>query len=178
MPHVTDLLADLVPGFRNLLLRGVVLEQNGDQGLAGARLRAQYVDPGDFLQALFDPFGDLQLHFVRSSARPQCTHHHRLEGEVRILGAAELEIRKHTTEHQHDDQIGNQRAVAKRPFGQIGRSHRPEVPCRSFSGRVSSNRGACSMTWTCSPLLSLWTPATTILSPVCTPLSSTAVSSR
>jgi hypothetical protein len=94
MPHVADLLAHLVPRFRNFLLRRVVLEQNGDQRLAGARLRAQHVDPRHFLQLLLDAFGDLQLHFLRRRARPQRAHDHRLEGEVRVLGAAELEVRE------------------------------------------------------------------------------------
>jgi hypothetical protein len=86
-------------------------------------LRAHDVDPRHFLQLLLDAFGDLLLDFVRRRARPQGAHDHRLEGEVRVLGAAELEVREHAAEHQHDDQVGDHRAVAQRPFGKIEMRH-------------------------------------------------------
>jgi hypothetical protein len=123
MPHVADLLAHLIPGLGHLLFRRVVLEQHGDQRFAGPRLRAQHVHPGHFLQSPLDPLGHLQLHFRRRRAGPQGPHDHRLEREVRVLGAPELEIREHAGEHQHDDQVADQRAVTQRPVAEIGWRH-------------------------------------------------------
>ncbi|TLD45621.1 MAG: hypothetical protein FAZ92_02110 [Accumulibacter sp.] len=177
VPHVTDLLAHLVPGIGDFLLRRVVLQQHRDQRLAGPRLRAQHVDPRHFLQFLLDALGDLQLHFRRRRSRPQRAHDHRLEGEVRILGAAEPEVREDAGKHQDDDQIGHQRAVAQRPLGEIGRRHRPAGSLAVLVGGAP-RRSGCSMARTRSPLLSLCTPATTIRSPAAAPLARIALSSR
>ncbi len=178
--QVGEFLANLVPRFGNLLPGRVVLEQDGNQRLSGACLRAQHVNPGDLLQALLYPFGDLQFDFVGGRTRPQGAHHHCLEGEVGVFGAAEFEVRQDPADHQHDDQIGDQRTMAQGPFREVGRAHRVGAGGRSGAAPAAGPAAGSerSMTRIRSPLLSLCTPATTIRSPARAPLSSTAVSSR
>ena len=131
---VADLLAHLVPRFRHLLLRRVVLDQHEDQRLAGFRAGADDINPGHFLQLFFDAFGDLHLDFARRGARPHRPHDHGLEGEVRVFGTTQLEVGKNTAEHQDDDQIGNHRTVAQRPLGKIEVGHRATgVPLTDLS---------------------------------------------
>ena len=134
---------------------------------------------GAFLQSTLDPLGHLQLHFRRRRARPQGPHDHRLEREVRVLGAPELEIREHAGEHQHDDQVADQRAVTQRPVAEIGWRHGADLPRLPDTGDDGGSAArAASMTRTRSPPVSLWTPATTIRSPALAPPATIAVSSR
>jgi hypothetical protein len=88
---VVELLAHLAPGLRHLGLRRVVLEDDDGQRFARLRRRAQHIHPGRLGQLLLDALGQLLLDLLRVGARPQGTHHHDLEGEVRVFGAAELE---------------------------------------------------------------------------------------
>jgi hypothetical protein len=51
-----------------------------------------------------------------------------------------LKYEKHAAKHHDDDQVGNQRAVAQRPFGQIGKVIARTVPPRLLAAVVKPGR--------------------------------------
>ena len=80
------------------------------------RIAAHDVDMRRLLQLLFDLVGDLLLDFARGGAGPVRAHHHHLERERRILGLAELLVRKDPDHGEHHDQVEDERAVLERPL--------------------------------------------------------------
>src|SRR5580658_448994 len=187
---VSHLLANLIPGVRHLSWRRGVLDGEEELRLAGPRVRAQEVDVGSLLELTGDAVRYLFLDLPGRGARPECTDHHHLEGEGRILGLREAAVGGDPEQRQQRQDKNHQRLVAKCPGGQIEamrltrrerphgqriardfRTHRPMLAARaravvfSASPRVSSaaNRGFTGVT--CSPAYTACTPAETILSP-------------
>ena len=92
VPDVADLLADLVPELLHLGGRGLVDEIDPNEGHARLRVALDAVEIWQLLQLLLDLVGDLRLHLGRGRARPGDVHHHGLDREGRVLGAAEIEV--------------------------------------------------------------------------------------
>ena len=116
MPDVVEFLAHLPPRFRHLRLGRVVLENHEYQRFSRARSRLDHIHIRRFLQFLLDALGHFGLDLAHCRARPLGTHHHHLEGEVRIFGATELEECQHAAHHQHNHQIKHHRGMLERPF--------------------------------------------------------------
>ena len=87
---VADLLARLIPEIRHLGRGRRVLEGHEHHGLAGLGVALQIVEVRQLLELLLDAVGDLLHGFQRRGAGPQRLHHHGLDGERRVLLAAEL----------------------------------------------------------------------------------------
>ena len=96
-------------------------------------------------QLLLDALGDLRATTSsRGRARPQRAHHHRLEGEGRVLRLAEVPVRPRADQREHQHRVDHQRAVAQRPLGQVEAAHaslRLGGDGRS-TGRLSRSTGA------------------------------------
>jgi hypothetical protein len=161
MADIVKFLAYLAPGLGNLGLRRVILEDHDGQRFARLRCRAQHVHPGRLGQFLLDALGQLLFHLRRRGARPKRTHHHDLEGEVGVFGAAELEEGNHPADHEHDHQVEHHRLVPQGPFGKI------ELPHLAFAWAMR----------TFSPVVSRFTPAATMVSPPASPSLTTAPAS-
>jgi hypothetical protein len=89
---VANLLAHLVPEVLDLGGWSCVPEKHLDEGDARLRIALHPVEIGQVLQLLFDLVGDLRLHLRGRRAGPGDVHDHRLDGEGRILGTAEVEV--------------------------------------------------------------------------------------
>ena len=120
---VADLLAHLVPEVLHLGGRRAVAQDHADERHAGLRIALDAVEERQLLQLLLDLVGDLRLHLGRGRARPGDVHHHHLDGEGGVLGAAEIEVGVHARRAEQDDHEQHQRAVRDGPFGQIETLH-------------------------------------------------------
>ena len=98
-------------------------QDHPDERHAGLRIALDPVEIGQLLQLLLDLVGDLRLHLGRGRARPGDVHHHHLDGERGILGAAEIEVGVGAGRAEQQDHEQHQRAVRDRPFGQIEALH-------------------------------------------------------
>ena len=156
VPDVADLLAHVVPAVRHLVRRRVAAQVDEDRGDPGAGVAGQEVKAGNLLELALDPLGDLEDGVVERGAGPGRLHHHRAEGEGRVLVAAELEERQAARDDRGDHEVDDQRAAPDRPFREIGTDH-----CGSPSRR------------TCCPGRSAWTPAVTTMSPSSRPCATT-----
>ena len=142
-PDVADLLAHLVPQVLHLGGRRAIDEDDLDERHAGLRVGLDAVEPGQLLQLLLDLVGDLGLHLGRGRARPRDIDDHRLDGEGRVLGAAEIGIgigARRTQDHDHEQHQGT---VRDRPFGEIEARHGgvPSSQVDWRSGPAASFRG-------------------------------------
>ncbi len=117
---VADLLAHLIPELGHLGRRDVVAERDVDHRLAGLGVALHVVEVGQLLQLGLELVGDLQLHLARGGAGPCSRHDHLLDGEGRVLAAAEIEVGEHAGRRQHDHEEERERAVLERQLGQVG----------------------------------------------------------
>ena len=104
---VADLLARLIPDVRNIPGARCILESHHDHGFSGLGVALEIVDVRQLLELLLDAIGDLLNGLERCSSGPQRLHHHGLDGEWRVLLAAELAISDSTgngdDQHEVDD---------------------------------------------------------------------------
>ena len=128
---VADLLAHLVPQVGHLGGRGVVAQRDVDHGLAGLGVALDVVEVGQLLQLGLDLLGDLLLDLARGGAGPGRRHHHLLDGEGRILAAAEIEEGVGAGRDQRDHEEHGERAVFQRQRREIGARGHGCLPRRS-----------------------------------------------
>ena len=114
--YVADFLAHLIPDIRHACRRRGIPGDEKYERLPRLRIAAHDVDMRRLLQLLFDLVGDLLLDFARGGARPVRAHYHHLERKRRILGLAELLVRKDPDHGEHHDQVEDERAVLERPL--------------------------------------------------------------
>ena len=115
MADVVDLLAHLVPQVRNRLGADRVLQIDEHDRLAGLGVAPHEVEVGQLLQLLLDTVGDLAQRVVRGRARPQRLDDHGLDGEGRILLAAELAIGPQAGERRDEHQVDDKALIAQGP---------------------------------------------------------------
>ena len=127
-PDVADLLAHLVPEVGHLGRRGVVPQRDVDHRLAGLGVAVDVVEVGQLLQLGLDLLGDLLLHLARGGARPCRRHHHLLDGEGRVLAAAEIEEGEDAGRDQRDHEEHGERAVLQRQRRQVGARGHGRLP--------------------------------------------------
>jgi hypothetical protein len=116
---VTELLARLVELRLDGGRRGLVLERQSQKCQARPRETLDPVIPAQFLEALFQRFGDQVLHLFGRGARPDRRHRQHLDGESRILGAAELQEGKGSGRADRDQQKQRDRAFPDRKRREI-----------------------------------------------------------
>ncbi len=120
---VAELLAQLVEELRHFAGRRVVLEFDLHRREGRLGVGRDLVEVGQLLQLLLDRVRDLILHFLRGGARPDRGDDRDLDGEVRILGAPELEVGEGACRRQHQDHEQHQRRVLDGPGGKIEAAH-------------------------------------------------------
>src|SRR6476619_6000235 len=89
---ITDILANLIPGDRNLFCARAPLQVDKDCRNAGTREAAQKIQVRRFLQFAFKPLGYLLERLFDGRSRPSRLHDHGLDDEGRIFAAAKSEI--------------------------------------------------------------------------------------
>ena len=117
--HVTDLLAHGVPEVGHILGARIVPQLEDDLGLPRLGVAADLVGVGHLLQGALDLVGHLLRHLLGRCPRPVGAHHHRTEGERRVLILPQLEIGGPTQQQDHHHQVTRQRDVLQRPARQI-----------------------------------------------------------
>ena len=126
--------------------------------LPGARVALQVIEVRRLLELALEAVGDLLERVADRGAWPSDLHHHGLDGEVRILAAAEPEVGPDARDHDDEHEIGHQRTMPDRPFGEVEAVHHTPPRRRTF--------------W---PGRSVCTPAVTTTSPVSSPCEITTV---
>ena len=109
-----------------------VLQVDEDRGPAGAGVALQVVEARRLLQLALEAVGDLLERVLDRGARPGGAHHHGLDREVGILAAAEPEVGGDARDHDHQHEVGHERAVPDRPFGEVEAVHQPSPSRRTF----------------------------------------------
>jgi hypothetical protein len=137
---VADLLADLVPEFLHLGWRGLVAERDADERAAGLRVALDAVEVRQLLQLLLDLVDGLRLQLRCRRSGPADMHDHGLDREVRILGAAEIEIGVDAGGAEQDDHEQDERPMRDRPFRQIEALHDVHPVLFAFASLASSLR--------------------------------------
>ena len=150
---VADFLAHLIPDVRHLRRARRILQVDEDRRLARARVALQIIEARRLLQLAFDAVGDLLERVGDGGARPGRLHHHRLHGKVRVLAPPEPEVGPDARDGDDEHEIGHERPVPQRPFGEVEAHHRSPPSRRTFS-----------------PGCSVCTPAVTTISPTSKPL--------
>ena len=184
--HVGELLAQQIEQIRHVLGRRRILERDLHRGEGRLRIGLHLLEIGQFLQLLLDRIGDLRLHFRRGRARPDRRDVHHLDGEERILGAAEPLIGEEAGDAERDDQEQDQRGMADRPARKIEALHRTlpnskpcvlviasqELPCANasrLSQAMTAQNDNDETTRTFWAGSSFCTPSTTTFAPSSTP---------
>ncbi|MNS67522.1 hypothetical protein D3C72_1007770 [compost metagenome] len=103
--NVVDLLAHLVPDFRDVLGAGGVAQVHVHRRFAGARVTFHVVEGVEFFEFFLDAVGDLREGFFLGRARPFGLDHHGLDGERRIFFAAQIEVREHAHQQRDEHQV-------------------------------------------------------------------------
>ena len=150
---VVHLLAHLIPDVRHLSRGRRILQVHEDRGLARGRVALQVVEVWRLLELALEAVGDLLERVADRGAGPPDLHDHGLDGEVRILAAPEPEVGPDARDHDDQHEIGHQRTMPDRPFGEVEAVHEAAPRRRTF--------------W---PGRSVCTPAVTTNSPVFSPL--------
>ena len=143
--HVGEFLAQQIKQIRHVLGRRRILERDLHRGEGRLRIGLHLVEIRQLLQFLLDRVGDLHLHFRSGRARPDRRDVHHLDGEERILGAAEPLIGEEAGGTERNDQKQNERGMADRPARQIETLHRLKIPARSSlraEAKQSTSRGS------------------------------------
>ena len=161
---IADLFAHLVPKIGHLRSRGGVLQIDKDHRLAGLGVTLLIVDVRQLLEFLLDPIRDLLHGLERGGPGPQRLHHHRLDGEGRILVTPEPAILENTGERHEQHQVDDKALMLERPAGEVERLHWLSL----LTKFVSASR-------TFWPTVRVFTPAVTTMSPLARPLATTTV---
>jgi len=156
MPDVADVLANLIPGVKNLLLVRLALQIHEDRGDTGPREATQEIQVRRFLQLALQPFRDLLQGLFNGCAWPGGLHHHGLDDERRVFAAAEAEIREDSRADGDDHEISDERSMVECPSRKIEPGH-----CSDPSRRIF---------W---PGCRACTPAVTTTSPASSPCDTT-----
>ncbi|MGY4425759.1 hypothetical protein ACVWY2_008208 [Bradyrhizobium sp. JR6.1] len=144
--HVNQLLAQQIEEIGHVLRRGRILEGDLHRGEAWLGIGLHLVEERQLLQFLLDRIGDLHLHFLRGRARPHHRDVHHLDGEERILGAAELLIGEEAGGAEDDHQEQHQRRMADRPGRKVEALHvslqipKPLSPRPSLRGALATKQ--------------------------------------
>ncbi|MNQ75406.1 hypothetical protein D3C85_902020 [compost metagenome] len=156
---VADLLARLIKLLRHLRRRGGVEQGQSREGQAGARVGLAAVVPAQFLQALFDLFGDLVLHLLGGGAGPGGNDGHHLDRERRVFRPPQLEERHEPGQRDQADQ--------EQGDGALAHGERRQIETTFAHGRTPSTAAtaASPATRTCWPSRSRCTPSAIIRSP-------------
>ena len=112
---VADLLARLIPEVGHLGRRRRVLEGHEDDGLAGLGVALQVIEIRQLLELLLDAVRDLLHSLKRGRSRPQRLHDHRLDGEGRILLAAELAVLQEAGNCDDQHEVDDEALMLERP---------------------------------------------------------------
>ena len=120
---VIDQVAHLQPGRDDVARLGGVAQVDEHGGLAGHRQALGVVECRQLLELLLDAVGDLPRHLLGGGARPFGLDQHRLDGEGRILLAAEMQVGEQARGHEGDHEIPDQRAMLERPVGEVEGFH-------------------------------------------------------
>ncbi|MNF92035.1 hypothetical protein D3C84_746670 [compost metagenome] len=118
---VVDLLAHLVPDFRDVLGTGGVAQVHIHRGLTGARVAFHIVEGVELFELFLDPVGDLLEGFLLGRPRPFTLDHHGLDGERRVFFAPQVEVREHTHQQCDEHQIPDERLMLEGPFREVER---------------------------------------------------------
>src|SRR5579871_101393 len=92
MAHISDILANLIPGVGNFLRARAALQVDEDRSEAGLRIAAQEVQVVRFLQFALEPLCDLLERIFDACSGPRSLNDHRLDDECGILATAETKI--------------------------------------------------------------------------------------
>ncbi|MEH2546767.1 hypothetical protein V1283_003412 [Bradyrhizobium sp. AZCC 2262] len=122
---IADILANLIPGVQNLFCVRAALQVDKDCRNAGTRETAQKIQMRRFLQFALKPLGYLLEGLFDGCSRPGCLNDHGLDDEGRILAAAKSEIGQDACDDGDDHDVGDERAVIERPFGEIDHGSNP-----------------------------------------------------
>ena len=122
---ISDILANLIPGVSNLLCVRAALQVDKDRRNAGTREAAQKIQVRRFLQFALKPLGYLLERLFDGRSRPGCLYDHGLDDEGRIFAAAKSEIGQDAGDDGNDHDVGDERAVFERPFGEIDHGSDP-----------------------------------------------------
>ena len=101
---VVELLAHLVPGVIDFLRPRRIFELHLNDADAWPRVGPDEVEEFELLQPFLKLVGDLILHLLGGGAGPCCRDDHGLDGERRVLGAAEIEVAHDPGHRAHDDE--------------------------------------------------------------------------
>ncbi len=115
----------LVPNLRHLVAAAGVVDVDVDDRQPGAGNRPHLVQPIEALDGLLDHVGHLLLNLRGRSAGVLGDDQGRLEGVLRILQLAEMEIRPGAGEHQQQARKHHDRALPDNQFSQSHASPRP-----------------------------------------------------
>ena len=154
---VAYLLAHLVPDVGRLSGGRRILQVDEDGGLARGRVALQVVEIRGLLKLALEAVCDLLERVADRGARPRDLHHHRLDGEVRILAPSKPEVRPKAGNHYDQHEVAHEGAMPNGPLGEVEACHDAAPRMLTF--------------W---PGRSVCTPAVTTNSPVSSPLEITA----
>ncbi|MNF63189.1 hypothetical protein D3C84_448840 [compost metagenome] len=115
--NVVDLLAHLVPDFRDVLGAGGVAQVHEDRGLTGPCIAFHIVEGVEFFELFLDAVGDLLEGFFLGRTRPAGLDDHGLDGERGVFLAAEVHVREHAHQQRDEHQIPDKRLMLEGPFG-------------------------------------------------------------
>ena len=133
---VADLLARLIPQIGHVGRTGGILERHEHHGLAGLGVALQIIEVRQLLELLLDAVGDLLHGLQRRGAWPQRLHHHGLDGEWRVLLAAELAILDEAGERDDQHEVDDEALVLERPPGQVEVLHLLILPSPEVCGNA------------------------------------------
>ena len=161
---VGGFLADLVPGVGNDARRRVVTQVDHDDGLAGAGVAVEAVEVGHLLKLALQPVGEELGRVRHRGTRPEGGDDHGLDGEGRILVAAEAGVAHDAADQGQQHQEEHQRPLAERPGGEVEAA----VGGRCMRAHRAAPSSAPPKATFC-PGRSLLTPAVTTWSPSASP---------
>ncbi|MNF62733.1 hypothetical protein D3C84_444180 [compost metagenome] len=115
--NIVDLLAHLVPDFRNVLGLGGVVQVDIHRGLAGPGVAFHVIERVELFELFLDPVGDLLEGFFLGRTGPAGLDHHGLDGERRVFLAPQVEVRKHAHEQGNEHQVPDEGLMLEGPFG-------------------------------------------------------------
>ena len=132
---VADLLARLIPEIRYIGRTGRILQIHEHHGLAGLAVAFQIIEIRQLLELLLDTVGDLLYDLQSCGAGPQRLDHHGLDGEGRVLLAAELVILQHAGQCDDEHEVDDEALVIERPSGGVEILHWSILPPAAASAR-------------------------------------------
>ena len=151
VPDIVDVVAHALPGHRHLRCRDAAQKVDEDRGAPGLGVAAEHVQAQHLLQLALQPLRHLEHRLVQRRPRPAGRHHHRPDGEGRVLVAAQLDEGQDAGHHGQEHQVGDDRTVAQRPARQVEPAHE----------RASRTRTFCPGCSACTPAVTTTSPGST-----------------